>query len=298
MSLPHSAGSFFNRIFQRKRLKSGSEASENEIVSMVDEANEHGLIKENEAEMIENIISFGDTTARDVMTHRNNIEAIDGESSLEEAVKILLCSMKTRYPVFSGDVDNIEGLLHFKDALRVYTLQPENRTIAITDIPDLIREAPIFPETRSIESIFQYMRTEKMHMVIVVDEYGQTSGIVAMEDILEEIVGNILDEYDTEDHFIQHEFDDSIVMDGLTPLERAGEVLHYNFGDEGCTTLNGYLTQLLGHVPSPKDKIVTGKAFLFRIIKVENHIIKKVRVERLPRKKGEESCQDIQNSQI
>ncbi|HUM82503.1 MAG TPA: hemolysin family protein [Lachnospiraceae bacterium] len=277
--------------------KTGDVVTEGEIISIVDEANEHGVIKKNEAEMIQNIMAFGDTTARDVMTHRNQIAAIDGNAALDEAVDFMLKGRNSRYPVYSGNIDNICGIIHFKDAMNEYTRHPENKNVPITDITSLIREAAIFPETRSIESIFQYMRTQKVHLAVVVDEYGQTSGVVAMEDILEEIVGSILDEYDADDPFIQREFDDSIIMDGLTPLEKAGEVLHYDFSGEEYETLNGYLTGMLGHIPSAKDKMVTGKKFLFRILKVENHTIKKVRIERLPKKKGEEPCQDIQNSQ-
>ena len=119
-----------------------------------------------------------------------------------------------------------------------------------------------------------------------------------MEDILEEIVGNIQDEYDDEEEFIVHQFDDSILMDGLTPLELVGEVLHVDFENEECETLNGYLTYLLDHVPNEEDQEVCAKGFSFQILKVEKHIIKKVRVEKLTdEEKGEELCQDIQNSQ-
>ena len=119
-----------------------------------------------------------------------------------------------------------------------------------------------------------------------------------MEDILEEIVGNILDEYDEDDHFIVEQLDDSYLMKGLTPLEEVGEVLDIDFEDEDYETLNGYLTSVLGHIPNiQEDKEVRVNGYLFTILAVENNTIQKVRVEKLPHIEGEERCQDIQNSQ-
>ncbi len=271
-------------LFIGKKKKNPDAVTEHEIISMVDEAHESGLIKKNEAEMIQNVISFGDTDAGEIMTHRSDICALDGTLTLDECAHQILESANSRFPVYEETVDSILGIVTLKDVMKEYVLHPENRTIAIADIPHLIREATIFPETRSIESIFQYMRQQKVQIIIVVDEYGQTSGVVTMEDILEEIVGSILDEYDSEDNFIQQGFDDSIVMDGMTPLSRAAEVLRVDLQkeEEDYETLNGYLTALLGHIPTEKDKSVTGKHFLFHILKVENHTIRKVRAERLP----------------
>ena len=285
------------RIFGIDPHRKEDEVTEEEIISMVDEAHEQGVIQENEAEMIQNIFEFGETVARDIMTHRKNIVALDGDLFLEDALKIMLEESYSRYPVYQGDIDNIIGIIHLKDAMKQMTFKQMGH-IAVCDVPDLVRKVEVIPETRNIDSVFQYMQTKKAHMVIVVDEYGQTAGLVAMEDILEEIVGNIQDEYDDEEEFIVHQFDDSILMDGLTPLELVGEVLHVDFENEECETLNGYLTYLLDHVPNEEDQEVCAKGFSFQILKVEKHIIKKVRVEKLTdEEKGEELCQDIQNSQ-
>ncbi|MDD3338736.1 MAG: hemolysin family protein [Lachnospiraceae bacterium] len=289
-------GNLLVRIFGIDPNKYADEVTEEEIISIVDEAHEQGVIEENEAEMIQNIIEFGDTNAKDIMTHRKNIIALDGEMSLDDAMAIMLEENNSRYPVYKDDIDNIIGIIHLKDAMKQLTYHKMGH-IAIEDIPNLIREAEIIPETRSIDTIFQFMQTKKVHMVIVVDEYGQTTGLVAMEDILEEIVGNILDEYDDDEVFIQHQFDDSILMDGLTPLEQVGEVLQVDFDDEEFETLNGYLTALLDHIPNEDDKEVSGRGFLFQILSVDKHIIQKVRVDKLPEEEeGEETCQDIQNS--
>lgn len=272
------------------------EVTEEEIISMVDEAHEQGVLLESEAEMIQNIFEFNETMARDIMTHRKNIIALEGNLFLDEALKIMLEESNSRYPVYDGDIDNIIGIIHLKDAMKQMTFGQMGH-IAICDIPHLIREVEFVPETRSIDRVFQYMQSKKAHMVIVVDEYGQTTGLVAMEDILEEIVGNILDEYDDDESFIVHQFDDSILMDGLTPLKQVSEVLQTDFLNEDYETLNGYLTSLLDHIPNEKDKEVTAKGFSFQILKVENHVIQKIRVEKLAEEEGEKTCQDIQNLQ-
>ena len=272
------------------------DVTEEEIISMVDDAHEQGVIEENEAEMIQNIMEFSDTEAQDIMTHRKNIHAISEDTTLMEALSFMLNGVNSRYPVYREDIDDIIGILHLKDAMKQITFE-KNGEIPICRIPNLIREASYIPETRSINDLFKRMQAKKIHMAVVVDEYGQTSGIVTMEDILEEIVGNILDEYDEDDHFIIEQHDDTYLMQGLTPLEEAGAVLNVDFDDEDYETLNGYLTSLLGHIPNiEEDKEVKANGYLFTILAVENNTIQKVRVEKLPEIKGEEKCQDIQNS--
>ena len=131
-------------------------------------------------------------------------------------------------------------------------------------------------------------------MAVVVDEYGQTAGIVTMEDILEEIVGDILDEYDENDLFIQPQHDNSILMGGLTPLEQVGEVLRTGFSDiEEFETLNGYLTSLLGHIPTEEDKEVEARGFVFQILSVEHKTIQKVRAVKLQEKQEKEGKTDV-----
>lgn len=286
------------RIFGIDPNQQDDDVTEEEIISMVDDAHEQGVIEESEAEMIQNIMEFSETEARDIMTHRKNLHALNENMKLKDALLYMLEHSNSRYPVYREDIDNIVGILHLKDVMKQVTLL-QNEDSPIGTIPNLIREAIYIPETRNINDLFQRMQAKKIHMVIVVDEYGQTSGIVTMEDILEEIVGNILDEYDEEEHFIQVQTDDSLVMEGLTPLEQVDEVLESDFDEEDFDTLNGYLTSVLGHVPNmSEDKEIKAKGYLFTILGVENNTIQKVRVEKLPlEEKGEETCQDIQNSQ-
>ncbi len=287
------------RLFGVDPNQQEDDVTEEEIISMVDDAHEQGVIEESEAEMIQNIMEFSETEARDIMTHRKNLHALNETILLKDALSYMLENSNSRYPVYREDIDNIIGILHLKDVMKQITFgNCEDCPIGI--IPHLIREAIYVPETRNINDLFQRMQAKKIHMVIVVDEYGQTSGIVTMEDILEEIVGNILDEYDEEEHYIQVQTDDSLIMEGLTPLEQVDEVLNSDFDEEDFDTLNGYLTSVLGHVPNlSEDKEIKAKGYLFTILGVENNTIQKVRVEKLPQEeKGEETCQDIQNLQI
>ena len=287
----------FVRLFGVDPHKTGEDVTEEEIISMVDDAHEQGVIEESEAEMIQNIMEFSDKEAQDIMTHRKNIHAVSEKTSLKEALEYMLNGSNSRYPVYREDIDDIIGIIHLKDAMKEITFH-HNGDVPVNKIHNLIREASYIPETRSINDLFKRMQAKKIHMAIVVDEYGQTSGIVTMEDILEEIVGNILDEYDEDDHFIVEQLDHTYLMKGLTPLEEVEDTLSIDLKEEEFDTLNGYLTSLLGHIPNmEEDKEIRTNGYLFTILGVENNTIQRVRVEKLPTEEGELLCQDIQNSQ-
>ena len=154
------------------------------------------------AALIRNIFRYMDKDAKDIMTHRKNIVAIDGDWSLEEALKFMLDERFSRFPVYQEDIDEIIGIIHLRDATSGY-LDESKRGCSVKELKEYLRPVTYIPETKSIDTLFKEMQSTKNHMVIVLDEYGQTSGFVAMEDILEEIVGNILDEYDEEDEMIR-----------------------------------------------------------------------------------------------
>ena len=256
--------------------------TEEEIISMVDEAHEQGVIEENEAEMIQNIMEFNDTEAKDIMTHRKNVIAFDQEENLQSIVDTMLEEGNSRYPVYEENIDNIKGIVHYKDALKFMTQNPWAKFKPLKELPGIIRQASLIPETRGIGDLFHTMQARKIHMAIVVDEYGQTAGIVTMEDILEEIVGDILDEYDEDEITIRAQKDNSLIIDGLAYLEDVEEELDVDFGDTEFETLNGYLTNILGHIPTDKDVDTSIKAigYCFTILSIGNKTIGKVKVER------------------
>lgn len=276
--------------------------TEEEIISIVDEAHEQGVIEESEAEMIQNIISFNETEAKDVMTHRKNVVSFSQDILLKEMVEEMMEEGISRYPVYGEDLNDILGIVHYKDAMKFMTKNSWAKFKPLKELPGLIRQASLIPETRGIGDLLQAMQTKKIHMAIVVDEYGQTAGIVTMEDIVEEIVGEIMDEYDDDEEIaIRTQVDNSVIIDGLAYLEDVEDKLEVDFGELDFETLNGYLTSLLGHIPTEKDldKEVVANGYRFKILSLGNKTIDKVRAEKINEKetKGEETCQDILNSQ-
>ncbi|MBO5260199.1 MAG: HlyC/CorC family transporter [Agathobacter sp.] len=256
------------------------DVTEEEIISMVKEGHEQGVLLASEAEMIHNIFEFDDKEAKDIMTHRMNITALDGELSFVDAISFMIENSKSRYPVYQDDIDNVIGVLHIKDALAFVQNNELFRT-SIKDIPNLIREVEFIPETMKINTLFKTMQNQKSHMVIVVDEYGQTSGLVAMEDILEEIVGNIEDEHDEEENMITVEADGSYRMDGMTAMEDVVDTLHIPVEEDAFETLNGLLISLLEKIPKDGEtETIYAYDHEFAIVKVENNIIREVRVKK------------------
>lgn len=256
--------------------------TEEDIMSMVNEGHEQGVLEANEAEMITNIFGFTDMEASDIMTHRKNLVAIDAQTSLKDTITFILKEGKnSRYPVYEKDVDDIIGILHMKDAL-ICAENQENIDQPIGEMTGLLREARFIPETKNISSLFQEMQSQKIHMTIVVDEYGQTAGIVTMEDILEEIVGNILDEYDIDEEFVVQAGENGYIMDGMTPLDDVADILDIDFSEEDYDTydtLNGFLISVLGRIPqADEDSEMEFEGYHFKIIRVENKMIRSVKV--------------------
>ena len=258
--------------------------TEEEIISIVDEAHEQGVIEKNEAEMIQNIISFNETKVGDIMTHRTSVVAFDQERFLKDVIDEMLEEGNSRYPVYAEDLDDIQRLIHYKDALKFMTQNPWAKFKPLKELPGLIRKADFIPESGSISNLFRTMQLKQTHMAVVVDEYGQTQGVITMEDILEEIVGEILDEYDEdEDIAIQTQTDNSILIDGFAELEDVEEELGISFGKVEVTTLNGFLTDVLGHIPTEADleKELVANGYRFKIISLGHRTIGKVRAEKI-----------------
>ena len=256
------------------------DVTEEEIKSMVNEGHEQGVLLASEAEMINNIFEFGDKEAKDIMTHRKNLIVIDGNLSYNDAVSFIIENSKSRYPVYLDDIDNIIAVLHIKDAFAFAQKNEVFRT-SIKDIPNLIREVDFVPETLNIHTLFKMMQAKKSHMVIVVDEYGQTSGAVAMEDILEEIVGNIEDEHDEEETLIRQNPDGSYLMNGLASMPEVIELLGLPVDEDAFETLNGFLVSLLEKIPNDGETAqINMYGYDFNVLKVEDKMIREVLVRK------------------
>ncbi len=267
------------------------DVTEEEIISMVNEGHEQGVIQASEAEMISNIFEMGEKEAQDIMTHRNNVVAIDADTSLKDAIAFMLEGKNSRYPVYEEDIDHIVGILHLKDAIRFHG-SGDKQEISLRELEGLLREPHFVPQTKNIDELFHEMQAEKLQMVIVVDEYGQTDGLVAMEDILEEIVGNIMDEYDVESEYIEEKGNDEYVIEGKTPLEELEERFDISFAEEEFDTLNGFLISKMDKIPEPDEQFdMDYKGYNFKLLSVEGKMIQSVLVTKLAQEPDNEEAE-------
>lgn len=252
---------------------------EDEIISMVNEGHEQGVFDAGKAEMISNIIELDDKEVDDIMTHKKRIIAVDADLSLEEALKFMLSENYSRYPLYEDNLDNIIGILHLKDATSAYISQDYKKKT----LQEIAREPFFVPDTQSVNLLFHEMQSKNIHMAIVIDEYGQTAGLVAMEDFLEEIVGNIQDEYDQEEKMIISVDDDSYVVKGSISLEDLEDELNIMLDHDDFDTLNGLLISILDRIPADGEQATLKYAgYRFDILETMNKMIGQVRISKLP----------------
>lgn len=268
--------------------KNSDAVTEQEIISMVEEGHDKGFIQKSEVEMIHNIFELDDLDAKDIMTHRKHMCALDGNLQFQDAIDFILEQPFSRFPVYLDDLDNIIGTVHIKDILAVYHTHKYGDWM-IKDIEGLVHPADFVPETIGIQKLFGKMQAGKNHLVIVVDEYGQTAGLVALEDILEEIVGNILDEHDKEEQFILAKPDGSFLMDGAADLEEVATALQLDLDENENDTLNGYLISLIDKIPTDGENFtVEALGYDFEVLSVEDKMIRQVLVKKSAKKSDAE----------
>lgn len=257
------------------------DVTEEEIISMVREGHEQGTILASEAELIHNVFEFDDKEVKDIMTHRKNIVSLDGNMSFIDAIEFIIDTGKSRFPVYENDVDSVIGVLHIKDAFTFFEKNEVYRS-SIKDIDGLIRPVDFIPETVNINDLFKKMQSKKSHLAMVVDEYGQISGLIAMEDILEELVGNIEDEHDEEENYIRKNDDETFIMDGMTEFSDVKEALSLPVDDDAYETLNGFIISLSDKIPEEGDKtVISAYGYRFSVMSVEDKVIKQVMIKKL-----------------
>ena len=273
--------SSLKKILAKKALE---EKVEEEILSMVEEGHEQGVIEETEVEMISNIFEFSDKDAKDIMTSRQKIIAMDNTMSVAQALEFAIENNFSRYPVYEEDIDTIIGVVHLKDLIAMYMKAPEAEVIAAMEEPIFIH--PTF----NISKLLQKMQHEKIHMAIVIDEYGQTEGLVAMEDIIEEIVGNIFDEHDEETEEVVNELaNGTLMVQGTASLAELEDLLEIEFPDEDFETLNGFLLYELGRFLEQDEKVeIIYQGYKFTPVKICDKMITLVKIERTKQDEEEE----------
>lgn len=256
--------------------------TEEEIRMMVDVGEEKGTIQNTEKRMINNIFEFDNITVSDIMTHRVQIVAIPMDMDLKNVIHIVNEEQFSRYPVYVDDIDNIVGILHIKDLFKFIETHDEEEF----SLEKIIRKPLFVPDSRIADDLFHELKRSKVHMAVVIDEYGGTAGIITIEDLLEEIVGNIFDEHDEEDPDIKKINENTFVLSGTLSLLDAERALDIDFPTEEHDTISGFLIGHIGYIPfrlhqDESEQFVDYEGFRFIIQEADEKRIKKVLAIRL-----------------
>lgn len=248
--------------------------SKEEIKSMVEAGQANGVFNETEKEMINSIFEFDDILASEIMIPRTDVYSIDIDASIGEYLDELLETKHSRIPVFEGDIDNIIGVLYIKDLI----LEARNKGFENVDIRSILRKPYLVPESKNIDTLFKEMQKSKKYIAILIDEYGGFSGIVTMEDLVEEVMGNIDDEYDDNEPKLEKIDNHIYLVDGLYPVDELIDILNIDIVSKNHNTISGYLIDTLGEIPdnSYLDKEIKINNTIFKIKSIKENRIDKI----------------------
>lgn len=268
---------FLIKIFGMSSDDLEEKVSREEIRSLVEAGEEHGVINEIEREMINSIFDFDDKQAEEVMTPRTEVYLIDINRPLESYINELLDEKYSRIPIYEGDLDNIIGILYMKDFLaEAYRVGFEN-----IDIRKIMHKPYFVPERKNIDQLFRDLQKSNNHMAILIDEYGGFSGIVTIEDLIEEIMGEINDEYDEDELVIKKVDPQTFIVSGLTSIKELNEELNLDFDEDSddYDTLGGLIIKLIGYIPTnQEEKVIEYRNVVLKVEKVKEKRIDKVKV--------------------
>lgn len=273
------------KLWRKILRKEDSQQLEEEVMSMLEAGQESGILKEEGKKMINSIFAFDDKLAYEIMTPRTDVFMIDIEDPPEEYLNDLMTLRYSRIPVCKGETDNIIGILHIKD----YLIQAWEKGFDGVDIETIIRQAYFVPETKNIDSLLYEMQRQKQQIAILIDEYGGFSGIVTMEDIIEQVVGDIDDEYDEEEEIIDKVDDNIYLVDGDVDLDDLDEELGIDLVSEYSETIGGFIIDMLGEIPDENDvgRIVEFENYQFKIMAIQDRRIERVKIYILPKETEE-----------
>ncbi|MDI1351846.1 MAG: transporter associated domain-containing protein [bacterium] len=266
MDKDEDSSSWFTRL---KQFIQGEPQNQEELVSLLRDAQIRSLINSETLGMIEGAILFSKMRARDIMLPKNQMVCIHQDDEYNDIIKLVTRTGHSRFPVTGESSDEIIGILHAKDLLRYQGDHSET-----FDLLDICRQVTFVPESRPLDSLLSEFRSNKNHMAIVVDEYGELSGFVTIEDIIEQIIGDIEDEFDIdEDAYIKAHGDHFYIVKAHTPIEDFNEELHANFSDENYDTIGGIVMNSFGYLPKRGETIIINN-FEFKIINADARRIK------------------------
>lgn len=284
-----SSANLIIRLFGINPQDDDDTLSEEELILELNASESKGFIDSSENEMIQNIFEFDSTTVEEVMTHRTEVSAINVNSTRDELVKFVTNEKYTRFPVYEETLDKIVGTLHVKDLLK-YLSEHEDKNEF--DIHEILRDPLFVPQSKNTRALFREMKLTKTHIAIVIDEYGGTAGIITFEDLIEEILGNISDEYDEDEEEIQAISEDRYEIDGLIDLDDVEDLIHAGLPIEDYDTLSGFLLGQLGRFPEADESIVVVYGhYRFEVLSYEDKIIERVLVTRVE----EEPIEEVMN---
>ena len=255
----------------RRRSLSGKQL----LQDIIDESEEEGLINEEEGEMLQSIIEFKETIVREIIVPRTDMVCCSLDDAIEKVVETILASGHSRLPVYEGTVDRIVGLVYAKDLLRFWG--KENKDLCIESV---MRSPFYVPETKKVEELLREFRSRRVHIAIAIDEYGGTSGLITFEDLIEEIVGDIQDEYDLEEDWLVPAEDGSVMVDARLSIDELEEHFDVRIDRDKFDSVGGFLFNLLGRVPQKGEEIVSGPLRM-QVLECDERKIHKVRIEKI-----------------
>ncbi|MCY3577506.1 MAG: hemolysin family protein [bacterium] len=239
------------RLLRASWRREAPQVSEEELLAMAEAAEASDAIEPEERELIGQIIEFGDTVAREVMVPRTDMVAMNDRHTVEEAIAIVIEHGYSRVPVYGEGIDDVVGVVHAKDLMRAEREEgPGSRAAVVARTPHFV------PETKRISLLLREMQAEKFHIAIVVDEYGGTAGVVTLEDLIEELVGEIVDEFDVEEPMIERLAPGTVRVNGRVPIDELSEVLGAPLPNGDWDTVGGLIFNTLGHVPDEGETLV------------------------------------------
>jgi CBS domain containing-hemolysin-like protein len=242
------------------RIRFAGVSSEEQLLSMVDEATELDVLEEGDRELIHSIFEFNDTVVREVMVPRTDMVTIDATAHLAQAMALFLKAGYSRIPVIERDADDVTGILYLRDLARLSFERPLDAE-ALT-VGELVRPAVFVPESMKADALLRQMQLESNHLAMVVDEYGGVAGLVTLEDLIEELVGDISDEYDREAAQVEALGDGRFRVNARLPIDELGELFHLDLDDEDVDSAGGLLAKELGHLPLPGERVTVSGLIL------------------------------------
>ena len=238
------------RLFGGQTVRHGPFLTEDELRLLVEVGEEEGVLEEEEREMIHNVFELADTSVREVMVPRIDMVTIEADATLDEAIKLIIQGGQSRIPVFDDSIDNIIGVLYAKDLLRVMATGDRPK-----EVRSLVRPAYFVPETKRLDDLLHELQQQRVHMAIVLDEYGSVAGLVTIEDLVEEIIGDILDEYDREEKLFERVSDNEFIVDAKLSIGEVNEELETDLSGEDYDTLGGFIYSQLDKIPNMGDTV-------------------------------------------